>query len=96
MCGVVVACLFPARTLLMVSAAHLCAPQPEPVEAVKVPQTIDDVEIVGDEDSGDVFAAYYADSSKETDRAPVFNEELGLAVEGLREGLTLNKLWSAV
>lgn len=70
--------------------------KPEPVEAVKVPQTIDDVEIVGDEDSGDVFAAYYADSSKETDRAPVFNEELGLAVEGLREGLTLNKLWSAV
>ena len=51
-----------------------------------LPRTEEDVEIIEGDEAGDSFAAYFADSSKETDREPVFNEELGLAVEALREG----------
>lgn len=64
------------------------------MEQVKVARKMDDVEI-DEEEGGDAFAAYYADASKETDRAPVFNDDLGLCVETLREGLSLEKLWSA-
>merc|ERR1712070_1192393 len=49
----------------------------------------DDVEIINnDEDSGDAFAAYYADENKNVDREPIFSPELGLAVERLRDGFT--------
>ncbi len=37
-----------------------------------------------------------ADTSKEADRPPVFDEYLGLAVEAPRDGLTTEKLWAAV
>jgi hypothetical protein len=39
---------------------------------------------------------YYADASKAADREPVFNEDLGLAIEGLASGLTIDKLWTVV
>lgn len=39
------------------------------------------------------LAAYYADPSKNADREPVFSLELGLAIEELREGVTLHSLW---
>lgn len=67
-----------------------------PTEAVKVARKEDDVEVVDDGDAGDVFAAYYADSAKEADREPVFSEELGLAVEKLQDGLSIEKLWAVV
>ena len=46
------------------------------------------------EEHFDAFAAYYADGDKEVDRPPVYSTELGLAVEELREGVTLDDLWS--
>lgn len=90
----------------------------------------DDVEIVDtDEASHDAFAAYYADSSKTTDRCPTnpfqqhppllsfhthccarltfqpgltcrrepeYNQHLGLAVEQLKDGVTIEQLWSVL
>jgi hypothetical protein len=41
----------------------------------------------------DALASYYADGDKNVDREPVFAPELGLAVEKLREGVTLEDLW---
>jgi len=58
---------------------------------------IDDVEIIGnDEEAGDAFAAYYADENKNIDRDPVFSAELGLAVERLRDGFTIEQLWTVL
>ena len=37
--------------------------------------------------------AYFADPHKTKDRKPVFSEQLGLAVEKLPDGYTLNDLW---
>lgn len=55
----------------------------------------DDVEIDTD-GSSDAFAAYFADGNKDKDREPVFSEELGLAVEKLRDGFTLQGLWDVL
>lgn len=55
----------------------------------------DDVEIV-DADTSDAFAAYYAEDNKQADREVIFNSELGLAMEALPAGLTLQELWSVV
>ncbi|KAI4873053.1 hypothetical protein NFI96_025477 [Prochilodus magdalenae] len=40
--------------------------------------------------------AYFADGNKHQDREPVFSEELGLAVEKLKEGFTLQGLWEVM
>jgi Bardet-Biedl syndrome 5 protein len=54
------------------------------------------VEILESEDT-DAFAVYYADArSVNEDREPTFNSELGLAVEKLREGLSVSSLWHVV
>ena len=46
---------------------------------------------------GDAFAAYFAEGrGADTDRAPVFNPELGLAAESLAPGFTLESLWNAL
>lgn len=42
----------------------------------------------------DALANYYADGDKNVDREPVFAPELGLAVEKLREGVTIEELWN--
>jgi Bardet-Biedl syndrome 5 protein len=43
----------------------------------------------------DAFAAYYADEGqKNADRKPVFEPSIGLAVEKLRDGVSLESLWS--
>ncbi|KAG5484892.1 hypothetical protein LSCM4_07665 [Leishmania orientalis] len=42
----------------------------------------------------DAFAAYYADDSqKGSDRRPVYERSIGLAVEKLRKGATIQSLW---
>jgi hypothetical protein len=43
-----------------------------------------------------MFQAYFADGNKDKDREPVFSEELGLAVEKLRDGFTLQGLWDDI
>ena len=53
----------------------------------------DDVEIL-DTDTSDAFAAYYADDSRQADREVVFNAELGLAMEALPAGMTVQELWN--
>jgi hypothetical protein len=42
------------------------------------------------------FQAYFADGNKQTDRDPVFSEELGLAIEKLKDGFSLAGLWEVV
>lgn len=43
-----------------------------------------------------IFQAYFADGNKEQDREPVFSEELGLAVEKLKDGFTISGLWEVM
>lgn len=44
----------------------------------------------------DAFAAYYADEGrKSADRRPVYEPSIGLAVERLRKGTTIQSLWDA-
>lgn len=67
--------------------------KPQSIAERKVERKMDDVEIVDDEHF-DALASYYADGEKNVDREPVFAPELGLAVEKLREGVTIEELWS--
>ncbi|XP_019314407.1 Bardet-Biedl syndrome 5 protein isoform X4 [Panthera pardus] len=69
--------------------------QPQPLEALTVEQIQDDVEIDSD-DHTDAFVAYFADGNKQQDREPVFSEELGLAIEKLKDGFTLQGLWEVM
>jgi len=71
--------------------------KPASLEALKQPRKLDDVEIEEDQSSSiDAFAAYYAAVNKNQDRAPVYSKELGLAIESLPEGFTLQDLWQVV
>lgn len=56
----------------------------------------EDVEILDAESRGDVIAAYFADANKGMDREPVYCGHLGLAVEQLKEGNTVEQLWSVL
>ncbi|XP_018584351.2 Bardet-Biedl syndrome 5 protein homolog isoform X2 [Scleropages formosus] len=69
--------------------------KPQPLEERTVEQPPDDMDIEPDEQT-DVFTAYFADGSKQQDREPVFSEELGLAIEKLKEGFTLQGLWEVI
>mmetsp|Transcript_7026 Transcript_7026/g.8039 ORF Transcript_7026/g.8039 Transcript_7026/m.8039 type:complete len:358 (+) Transcript_7026:317-1390(+) len=71
--------------------------RPQSLSNVTVPRTTDDVEIVNqDDDTADVFVAYYADGTKNQDRDPMFHPDLGLAMESLRDGVTIEQLWSVL
>ncbi|KAJ9516543.1 hypothetical protein QJQ45_015098 [Haematococcus lacustris] len=82
-------------------------PTPD-MAALRITSQEEDVTIVEASDKGDVLAAYYADPTKHVmaddwlmheqgvDREPVFCPELGLAVEALKEGLTVEQLWSVL
>ncbi|KAK7063197.1 Bardet-Biedl syndrome 5 protein [Halocaridina rubra] len=64
-------------------------------EHIEIPD-VDEPEI--DEtvnDGADVLAAYLADGHHH-DREPVFSKELGLAIEKLKEGYTLQTLWEVI
>ncbi|XP_048835554.1 Bardet-Biedl syndrome 5 protein homolog isoform X3 [Brienomyrus brachyistius] len=69
--------------------------KPQPLEELTVEQPPDDIEIEPDLQT-DAFTAYLADGDKPQDREPVFSEELGLAVEKLKEGFTLQGLWEVI
>lgn len=66
--------------------------KPEALKNWKVERKMDDVEIIED-DHFDALAAYYADGDKDVDREPEYNKDLGLAVEKLREGYSIEDLW---
>uniref|UniRef100_A0A061RW20 Bardet-Biedl syndrome 5 protein n=2 Tax=Tetraselmis sp. GSL018 TaxID=582737 RepID=A0A061RW20_9CHLO len=55
----------------------------------------EDVAII-ETDVGDSLSAYFADGGRQQDREPVFSAELGLAVEGLQDGMTVQQLWSVL
>ena len=57
---------------------------------------LDDVQIIEEENGEDAFAAYYADGNKSATAEPEFNSTLGLAVEKLKDGVTLNQLWNVI
>lgn len=70
--------------------------KPQTLEELTIDHQQDDVEIENTGDQNDVFAAYFADGDKQRDRDPVFSEELGLAVEKLKDGFTIGGLWEVV
>ena len=72
--------------------------KPPPADQITVVHKEDglDRDVVEEEEQGDAFAAYFADAAKRADREPVLSHELGLAVEKLPDGLTLEQLWSVV
>ncbi|XP_015778467.1 PREDICTED: Bardet-Biedl syndrome 5 protein-like [Acropora digitifera] len=70
--------------------------QPDNPEELTVDPVQDDIEIVNDGEGTDAFAAYFADGDKSSDREPVYSEELGLAVEKLKDGFTIQGLWEVV
>lgn len=43
-----------------------------------------------------MLASYYVDGVKAGDRQPVYSPELGLAIEGLEEGVTVDQLWNVL
>ncbi|CAH3193586.1 unnamed protein product [Porites evermanni] len=70
--------------------------KPQAVDEVTVDPVQDDIEIVNEGEGTDAFAAYFADGDKSSDREPVYSDQLGLAVEKLKEGFTLQGLWEVV
>merc|ERR1719335_1662259 len=64
----------------------------DPTENI-VPRTEDDVEIVEGDDV-EPCLLYHPDGDKEMDREPVYNPDLGLACEKLKEGTSISSLWS--
>ncbi|CAH3147692.1 unnamed protein product [Pocillopora meandrina] len=70
--------------------------KPQTVDEVTVDPVQDDIEIVNEGEGTDAFAAYFADGDKSSDREPVYSEQLGLAVEKLKDGFTLQGLWEVV
>lgn len=49
-----------------------------------------------DQTRGDVFAMYCNEDDAGNDWPPVFNPSLGLAVEALRHGATIEDLWNVI
>ena len=67
------------------------------LEQLTVPKTIESVKYIGNKDTSDPLAPYFADSSERvTDNGIYFNDELGLACEVLKDGLTVKKLWQCI
>ena len=64
-------------------------------EQLQLPQfqNDDDIEILQTIDNQDAFVAYYADDYKGDNMKPEYNKTLGLAMEPLKEGYTIDQLW---
>lgn len=58
---------------------------------------IDDLDVIEEpkEEISNVLTAYLADGQK-SDRPPVYSSEIGLAIETLKDGCTLKKLWEVI
>ncbi|KAL4222449.1 Bardet-Biedl syndrome 5 protein [Mactra antiquata] len=69
--------------------------RPQGLDELTIERVKDDVEIET-EGQTDAFAAYFADGNKNKDREPVYSEELGLAIEKLKDGFTLSGLWDVL
>lgn len=69
--------------------------RPQGLDELTIERVKDDVEIET-EGQSDAFAAYFADGNKDKDRDPVYSDELGLAIEKLKDGFTLSGLWDVL
>lgn len=60
--------------------------------------SVDEIDEDAAESSTDAFAAYIADGNahQDKDRPAVFSQELGLCIEKLRDGFTLDTLWQVL
>eukprot|EP01027_Heterolobosea_sp_BB2_P005811 GEZU01008838.1.p1 GENE.GEZU01008838.1~~GEZU01008838.1.p1 ORF type:complete len:104 (-),score=36.61 GEZU01008838.1:106-417(-) len=67
--------------------------KPPSLDALKITPKNDGNDVIEEEPS-DAFAAYYADGNKNVDREPVFDKDIGLAIEKLRDGVTMSSLWN--
>jgi Bardet-Biedl syndrome 5 protein len=67
-------------------------PCAEPTSLIEDIQEFDDA---GNELSN-AFVAYFADSGHKKDREPVYSPELGLAIEKLKDGFTIQSLWEVL
>jgi Bardet-Biedl syndrome 5 protein len=59
----------------------------------------EDTELVEDQEDSHAVAAYYADSTESGDskfESIQYHPKLGLAMEGLQDGMTLDQLWRVV
>ncbi|XP_030760473.1 Bardet-Biedl syndrome 5 protein homolog [Sitophilus oryzae] len=67
-------------------------------EAPQTSNIFNDLEIVEDpkDEISNTISAYLADEGHEKDRPPVYSEELGLAIESVKEGFSLKKLWEVI
>ena len=67
---------------------------PSTLDQTTIQRVVDGLDVV-EEVATDAFVAYYADEGqKNSDRKPVFDSSLGLAVEKPRGEATLQQLWS--
>lgn len=69
--------------------------KPNETKETFVPRTEDDVQIIEGDDV-EPCLLYQPDGEKEIDRDPVYSQELGLAIEKLKEGTTLQSLWNVI
>lgn len=65
---------------------------------IVAPRVDEDVELVEDHEDSHAVAAYYVEGTDEGDHAleVVFDNRLGLAVERMQDGITLDVLWRVV
>ncbi|KDR08011.1 Bardet-Biedl syndrome 5 protein-like protein [Zootermopsis nevadensis] len=66
-----------------------CAELPSMVENI---QEFDDTK----DELSNAFVAYFVDSGHKKDREPVYSPELGLAIEKLKDGFTIQSLWEVL
>ncbi|KAL9645605.1 hypothetical protein ABK040_000667 [Willaertia magna] len=67
------------------------------LEQLTVPKNTESVQFIGNKDTSDPLAPYYMDSSERSSVKSVrYNEELGLAVEELKDNITIEKLWQCI
>ena len=66
-------------------------------EILPVPDTMDEINEIDDDnyETHDAFAAYLAEGPQK-DREVVFCRELGVAMEKIKDGFTLESLWSVL
>ena len=71
---------------------------PKSEEVIKIDNSMDDVNEIDDTnyESQDAFAAYLADGQQRKDSEIVFCRELGVAMEKIKDGFTLESLWSVL
>ena len=68
------------------------------IQQLLQPRVEEDVELVEDQEDTHAVAAYYVEGADEDDHQHeiVLDTRLGLAVEGMQEGITLDLLWRVV